>query len=132
MCAGVGPTMLFLKDRDGSMKVGIGMVSRSEVGLIVAGIEVTSSVLSGDIYTAAILMVAITTIITPTGYSVATRKMRSKHPRYNLLPINYGQTSIDYCQYHTLQSCQLSVSDAMHQQQLHYVHHNSFLLQLRS
>lgn len=64
--AGCGiPAMIFLRNRDRSMKVGIGMISRGEVGLIVAGIGVTSGVLSGDIYTAVILMVAITTIITP-------------------------------------------------------------------
>ncbi|MEM2760022.1 MAG: cation:proton antiporter [Nitrososphaerales archaeon] len=59
------PAILFLKSRDKSMKVGIGMVSRGEVGLIVAGVGVTSGVLSGDIYTVVILMVAVTTIITP-------------------------------------------------------------------
>jgi Kef-type K+ transport system membrane component KefB len=37
--AGCGlPSMLFLKDRKKSMTVGIGMISRGEVGLIVAGI----------------------------------------------------------------------------------------------
>ncbi len=41
------------------------MVSRGEVGLIVAGVGVTSGVLSTDIYTSIIIMVAVTTIITP-------------------------------------------------------------------
>lgn len=59
------PAMIFLRDRSRSMKVGMGMVSRGEVGLIIAGIGVTSGVLSGDIYTVVILMVAVTTIITP-------------------------------------------------------------------
>src|SRR5687768_2020184 len=59
------PSMLFLKDKTKSMRVGIGMVSRGEVGLIVAGVGVTSGALSTDIYTAIIIMVAITTIITP-------------------------------------------------------------------
>jgi len=64
--AGCGlPAILFLKNKDKSMKVGIGMVSRGEVGLIVAGVGVSSGVLSDDIYTAVILMVAVTTIITP-------------------------------------------------------------------
>ena len=47
------------------MRVGIGMVSRGEVGLIVAGVGVSSGALSNDIYTAVIIMVAATTIITP-------------------------------------------------------------------
>jgi Kef-type K+ transport system membrane component KefB len=58
-------SMLFLKDKTKSMRVGIGMVSRGEVGLIVAGVGVTSGVLSTDVYTSIILMVAVTTIITP-------------------------------------------------------------------
>jgi Kef-type K+ transport system membrane component KefB len=36
------PTMIFLRDKSRAMKVGIGMISRGEVGLIVAGIGVTS------------------------------------------------------------------------------------------
>ena len=59
------PSILFLKDKTKSMRVGIGMVSRGEVGLIVAGVGVTSGALSTDIYTSIIIMVAMTTIITP-------------------------------------------------------------------
>jgi Kef-type K+ transport system membrane component KefB len=59
------PSLIFLKDKRGSMRVGIGMISRGEVGLIVAGVGVTSGVLSTDIYTSIIIMVATTTIITP-------------------------------------------------------------------
>lgn len=47
------------------MRVGIGMVSRGEVGLIVVGVGVTSGILSADIYTSIIMMIAVTTIITP-------------------------------------------------------------------
>jgi Kef-type K+ transport system membrane component KefB len=59
------PSMIFLKDKTKSMRVGIGMISRGEVGLIVAGVGVSSGVLSSDIYTSIIIMVATTTIITP-------------------------------------------------------------------
>ena len=73
--AGCGlPAIIFLRNREKAMKVGIGMVSRGEVGLIVAGIGVTSGILSGDIYTAVILMVAITTIITPLWLKMSYRK----------------------------------------------------------
>jgi Kef-type K+ transport system membrane component KefB len=41
------------------------MISRGEVGLIVAAIGVTSGVLSANIYTTIIIMVAVTTLITP-------------------------------------------------------------------
>jgi Kef-type K+ transport system membrane component KefB len=59
------PSLIFLKDKSKAMRVGIGMVSRGEVGLIVAGVGATSGVLSGDVYTAIIVMVAVTTIVTP-------------------------------------------------------------------
>jgi Kef-type K+ transport system membrane component KefB len=59
------PSLLFLRDKSKAMKVGIGMISRGEVGLIVAGVGVTSGALSADIYTTLIIMVAVTTIVTP-------------------------------------------------------------------
>lgn len=59
------PALMFLRNKSKAMKVGIGMISRGEVGLIVAGIGVTSGALSPNIYTTVIIMVAITTLITP-------------------------------------------------------------------
>lgn len=59
------PAMLFLKNKRKSMQVGIGMISRGEVGLIVAGIGVTSGVLTSNVYSTIVIMVAVTTIITP-------------------------------------------------------------------
>ena len=75
--AGCGlPALVFLRNRSKAMKVGIGMISRGEVGLIVAGIGVTSGVLSSNIYTTVIIMVAITTLISP----VWLKKAYSKEP----------------------------------------------------
>ena len=69
------PSLIFLKkDKSKAMRVGIGMVSRGEVGLIVAGVGATSGVLSGDVYTAIIVMVAVTTIITPIWLKKAYQK----------------------------------------------------------
>lgn len=59
------PSIIFIKDRTKSLRVGIGMISRGEVGLIVAGVGVSTGALSSDIYTTVIIMVALTTIITP-------------------------------------------------------------------
>ena len=67
------PSIIFLKERAKAMRVGIGMVSRGEVGLIVAGVGVSSGALSNDIYTAVIIMVAATTIITPIWLKLAYR-----------------------------------------------------------
>src|SRR5574342_645068 len=73
--AGCGlPALVFLKNRSKAMKVGIGMISRGEVGLIVAGIGVTSGALSSNIYTTVIIMVAVTTLITPVWLKRAYRK----------------------------------------------------------
>jgi Kef-type K+ transport system membrane component KefB len=52
------------------------MISRGEVGLIVAGIGVTSGALSSNIYTTVIIMVAVTTIITP----IWLKKSYNKEP----------------------------------------------------
>jgi Kef-type K+ transport system membrane component KefB len=68
------PAMIFLKNKAKSMKVGIGMVSRGEVGFIVAGVGASAGALSPDIYTAVIVMVAATTIITPIWLKMAYRK----------------------------------------------------------
>ena len=59
------PAIMFTRNKSKAMKVGIGMISRGEVGLIVAGIGVTSGSLSSNIYTTVIIMVAVTTLITP-------------------------------------------------------------------
>jgi Kef-type K+ transport system membrane component KefB len=66
--------MIFLKDRTKAMRVGIGMVSRGEVGLIVAGVGISSGALSNDIYTAVIIMDAATTIITPIWLKLSYKK----------------------------------------------------------
>lgn len=68
------PAWLFLKDRTRGMRVGIGMISRGEVGLIVAGIAVSSGILAGEVYSTIIIMVAITTIITPLWLKMEYRK----------------------------------------------------------
>lgn len=68
------PAMIFLKHKNNAIKVGIGMISRGEVGLIVAGIGVTSGAITNDIYTAVIIMVALTTIITPLWLKMAYRE----------------------------------------------------------
>ena len=68
------PAFIFLKNKGKAMKVGIGMISRGEVGLIVAGVGVSSGALSADIYTTVIIMVALTTIITPIWLKIAYQK----------------------------------------------------------
>ncbi|MEJ2260827.1 MAG: cation:proton antiporter [Nitrosopumilaceae archaeon] len=72
------PAMMFLKSKSQGMKVGIGMISRGEVGLIVAGVGVTSNILTSNVYSTIVIMVAVTTIITPIWLKMEYRKEQKK------------------------------------------------------
>ncbi len=48
-----------------SLRVGIGMISRGEVGLIVAGYGLSHGVIGQDVFSAAVIVVLGTTMITP-------------------------------------------------------------------
>ncbi len=51
--------------RPESLRVGIGMISRGEVGLIVAGVGLASGVIDQQIFSMMVIMVLFTTMITP-------------------------------------------------------------------
>ena len=68
------PAMMFLKSKSNGMKVGIGMISRGEVGLIVAGVGVASGLLTSSVYSTIVIMVAATTIITPIWLKIEYKK----------------------------------------------------------
>ena len=59
------PAALFSKSWRSGWKIGVGMVSRGEVGLIIAGIGLTEGVISQDVYASLIGVVILTTIISP-------------------------------------------------------------------
>ncbi len=59
------PAMMFLRGRDRGLRVGVGMVSRGEVGFIVAGIGLASGVLQQSSYATLLAVIMATTIITP-------------------------------------------------------------------
>ena len=48
-----------------SIRVGAGMISRGEVGLIVAGYGLTHQIIGRDVFSAAVVMVLVTTMVTP-------------------------------------------------------------------
>lgn len=52
-------------DRGAALRMGLGMVSRGEVGLIVAGVGVAEGFLEGELFVAAVVMVLATTLLTP-------------------------------------------------------------------
>jgi Kef-type K+ transport system membrane component KefB len=48
-----------------SMRVGVGMISRGEVGLIVAGYGLTEGLIGREVFSASVLVVLATTMATP-------------------------------------------------------------------
>jgi len=48
-----------------SMIVGVGMIPRGEVGLITAAIGLTAGIVTREVYTQAVILVLITTLVTP-------------------------------------------------------------------
>lgn len=59
------PCIYLLKDRSCAMRVGYGMISRGEIGLVIASIGITYSILPDEVYTALILMIFVTSLIPP-------------------------------------------------------------------
>ena len=48
-----------------SLRVGVGMISRGEVGLIIAGVGLSRGILSPNMFSVMVIMVLVTTMITP-------------------------------------------------------------------
>lgn len=48
-----------------SLRVGVGMISRGEVGLIVAGVGLSSKVIDQEVFSIMVIMVLVTTMVTP-------------------------------------------------------------------
>ena len=48
-----------------SIRVGVGMISRGEVGLIVAGYGLANGLIGQQVFSAAVIMVLVTTMVTP-------------------------------------------------------------------
>jgi Kef-type K+ transport system membrane component KefB len=59
------PSAFFLKDKKRGLRVGIGMLSRGEVGFIVAGVALASGLLTESTYAAMLTVILITTLVTP-------------------------------------------------------------------
>ncbi|MRS02419.1 cation:proton antiporter [bacterium] len=62
--SGVGALMAKLNFTE-ALQLGIGMISRGEVGLIIAKIGLDEGYLSGELFSSIIAMILITTVITP-------------------------------------------------------------------
>lgn len=65
--SGLGAKLAGFSNKE-ALRLGAGMVSRGEVGLIVASIGVIEGIISADIFTVSVIMVIFTTLITPRCY----------------------------------------------------------------
>ena len=70
------PAAFFLKDRSKGVKVGYGMISRGEVGLIVAGVAISAGAITQSTYAAILGMIMITTVLAP----ILLRRAYDKDP----------------------------------------------------
>ena len=73
------PAMYFLKSKTQGMRVGIGMIAKGEVSLIVAGAGISAGILTSNVYSTIVIMVAATTIITPIWLKIEYRKEQKKN-----------------------------------------------------
>ncbi len=62
--SGVGARLSGFTNRE-SLRVGVGMISRGEVGLIVAGVGLASRVINQEVFSIMVIMVLVTTMVTP-------------------------------------------------------------------
>jgi Kef-type K+ transport system membrane component KefB len=74
------PILLMTKNKNDAIIVGLGMMSRGEVGLIIAGIGATSGVFSGEVFSAVVLMVVVTTVLTPIALTEAYKRLKFTTP----------------------------------------------------
>jgi len=81
--AGVGALLSNFPRRE-ALQLGIGMVSRGEVGLIVANVGLTAGWLSNDLFSAIVAMVLVTTLLTPLMLRAA---FRTKPPGPSVKPL---------------------------------------------
>jgi Kef-type K+ transport system membrane component KefB len=65
--------------RTESIRVGIGMISRGEVGLIVAGYGLTHRLIGQDVFSASVIMVLVTTMVTPPLLRLAYPRAHIQH-----------------------------------------------------
>jgi len=62
-----------------SLRLGIGMISRGEVGLIVANVGLSMALISQDLFTEIVLVVLATTLLAPPLLKMAYRRKEASH-----------------------------------------------------
>jgi Kef-type K+ transport system membrane component KefB len=61
---GIGARLGGVPPRE-ALQIGIGMISRGEVGLIVASVGIAAGFIGQDLFAATVVMVLVTTLVTP-------------------------------------------------------------------
>lgn len=79
-CGVVARVMGF--DNRESLRVGVGMISRGEVGLIVAGYGLGHGIIGRDVFSASVIMVLATTMVTPPLLRLTFPRTVEERPRY--------------------------------------------------
>lgn len=59
------PAMHFLQNREKGLRVGYGMISRGEIGLVISSIGITYGILTDEVYTALVIVIFFTTLLPP-------------------------------------------------------------------
>jgi Kef-type K+ transport system membrane component KefB len=67
-------------DSRGALQVGVGMISRGEVGLIVATVGISSGVIGQEVFAVTVVMVLVTTLVTPPLLRLVLREPRPAEP----------------------------------------------------
>ena len=100
------PASHFMKDKDKGYKVGVGMISRGEVGLIIAGVAITSNVIDQSTYAAILGMIMITTILAPILLKRSYDKEKAGLPPPPPPPENNGHSTLNETNYGAAQEKQ--------------------------
>ena len=70
-----------------SLRVAVGMISRGEVGLIVAGYGLSAGLIGQDVFSASVIMVLVTTMITPRFFASRSRAAPTPSARWWRKPL---------------------------------------------
>jgi Kef-type K+ transport system membrane component KefB len=87
------PAAYFLKSKSKGTQVGYGMISRGEVGLIVAGVAISAGAITQSIYAAILGMIMITTVLAP---FLLKRSYDKEPPEEETLKPEFDTSAPDY------------------------------------
>jgi len=91
--AGSGALIAKFSPRE-ALQLGIGMVSRGEVGLIIANIGVTTGYLSEEMLTIIVGMILVTTLVTPPMLRWSFKKPDSGKTEIEPMPLNSSKETL--------------------------------------